>query len=123
MKHVHIHVHDDWSPEAREAAAKARAAGSHKTPYNKGTAWKMSGNLAKQGFKPKQRTGRGPTNTEAFQAAWGHAIKSKSPVVLAATGYGLQILPPHKSLAHGQPHFVITPEGDVHKFDPHLGND
>lgn len=72
--------------------------------------------LSKQGFKPKRR-GDGGSKTEAAQVGWGHAQAIGKPATVVMTGRGWAVLSHKDAVARGQPHLVVTQEGEVHAYN------
>jgi len=86
----------------------------HESPH-KEFEHRGGGNLKQQGFKPRSK-GEGDNQTHAAQVGWKAAIDSGQPKTVALTGRGWQVLGKNEKVAHGQPHMVVTPSGDVHAY-------
>jgi hypothetical protein len=73
--------------------------------------------LKAQGFNPKRR-GHGESQHEAALVAWHHAQQTKEAATAVITPRGWTILRPGENVSLAQPHMVVTPEGELHAYNP-----
>lgn len=100
------------SGQARDPDGKF-ASGAEKEGFKVGG----TADLKAQGFSPMKR-GDGADKTHAARVAWQHASVTGKPATVAITAYGWSVITGNQSVAVGQPHMVVTPEGKLTAYNP-----
>ncbi len=109
-RHIHIHVSD---------RRRVKDVKEPHEPKAGGTILHKSMNMPEHGLKPKKR-GDGSSLTETAQVLWSHAAATKQHQTAAITNLGWKVLGKGTSVAYGQPHVTVTPEGHAHVFHNEL---